>query len=162
MLAFQIAHQNLAYQLCVFALTYTVQSMGADVLSKKQLDVLKSLESHWHGLTIFYEYPEIPMDNNAAERELRGLVVGRKNYYGSGAVWSGELAAKLYSIFRTLNIWRINPQTWLTAFLDACAHAGGNAPNDAQRFLPWNMTPEMLRDLAIVSKVTLEDARVTG
>lgn len=162
MLAFQIAHQNLAYHLCLFALTYTVQAMATEMLSQKQIDVLKALESHWSGLTIFYEYPEIPMDNNPAERELRGLVVGRKNYYGSGAVWSGELAAKLYSIFRTLNIWHINPQTWLASYLDACAHEGGIAPKDATSFLPWNMPAGMRRDLTIVSKTTSMDVRATG
>lgn len=162
MLAFQIAHQNLAYQLCLFALTYTVEMMATDVMSEKQLDVLKALESHWEGLTIFYEYPEIPMDNNFAERELRGMVVGRKNYYGSGAVWSAELAAKLYSIFRTLNIWRINPQAWLTKYLDACAHAGGKAPKEAAQFLPWNMPTELRHELAIVSKASAEGDLATA
>ena len=41
------------------------------------------------------------MDNNQAERALRGPVVGRKNYYGSGAQWSGELSAALFSLFRS-------------------------------------------------------------
>ncbi len=36
---------------------------------------------HWQGLTIFVDHPHIPMDNNAAERGLRGSVLGRKNYY---------------------------------------------------------------------------------
>ena len=36
------------------------------------------------------EDPDLPMDNNQAERALRGPVVGRKNYYGSGAQWSGD------------------------------------------------------------------------
>ena len=46
--------------------------------------------NHWQGLTLFVEDPDLPMDNNQAERALRGPVVGRKNYYGSGAQWSGE------------------------------------------------------------------------
>ena len=49
-----------------------------------------------------------------AQRALRGPVVGRKNYYGSGAQWSGELSATLFSLFHTLERWRINPRTWLT------------------------------------------------
>ena len=55
--------------------------------------VLESLGNHWTGLTVFVEHPEVPMDNNAVERTERGPVAGRKNYYGSGAVWSGQLAA---------------------------------------------------------------------
>ena len=80
----------------------------------------------------------VPMDNNQAERALRGPVVGRKNYYGSGAQWSGELSAALFSLFHTLERWRINPRTWLTEYLNACAVAGGRVPADFQRFLPWN------------------------
>ena len=64
--------------------------------------VLESLGDHWTGLTVFVEHPEVPMDNNTAERSERGPVVGRKNYYGSGSVWSGQLAAMLFSLFQTL------------------------------------------------------------
>ena len=51
---------------------------------------------------MFVEHPEVPLDNNTAERAQRGPVVGRKNYYGSGAVWSGRLAALLFSLFQSL------------------------------------------------------------
>ena len=97
-----------------------------------------SLRNHWDGLTLFVEDPNLPMDNNQAERALRGPVVGRKNYYGSGAQWSGELSAALFSLFHTLERWRINPRTWLTEYLRACADAGGRVPADFERFLPWN------------------------
>ena len=93
------------------------------------------------GLTLFLEHPDLPLDNNQAERALRGPVVGRKNYYGSGAQWSGELSATLFSLFHTLERWQINPRTWLTEYLkrlNACAVAGGRVPEDYQRFLPWN------------------------
>ena len=79
-------------------------------------------------MTVFVEHPEVPMDNNTAERVQRGPVVGRKNYYGSGAVWAGELAAMLFSVFQTLCLWDINPRVWLAAYLQACAKAGGEAP----------------------------------
>ena len=46
---------------------------------------LESLQAHWQGLTVFVDHPDVPMDNNTAERVQRGPVVGRKNYYGSGA-----------------------------------------------------------------------------
>ena len=42
-----------------------------------------------------YDDARIPLDNNASERQQRGPAVGRKNYYGSGALWSGRLAAML-------------------------------------------------------------------
>jgi transposase len=108
--------------------------------------VLESLGDHWTGLTVFLEHPEVPMDNNTAERSERGPVVGRKNYYGSGSVWSGHLAAMLFSLFQTLCLSGLNPRLWLTAYLTACAEARGRAPADVDRFLPWNLSPEQRRE----------------
>jgi transposase len=107
--------------------------------------VLESLGNHWTGLTVFVEHPEVPMDNNTAERAQRGPVVGRKNYYGSGSVWSGHLAAMMFSLFQTLCLWGLNPRLWLTAYLQACAEAGGCAAGHVERFLPWNLNPEQRR-----------------
>ena len=91
----------------------------------------ESLQAHWQGLTVFRDHPDVPMDNNTAERMQRGPVVGRKNYYGSGAQWSGRLAAILFSLFQTLALGRLNPRLWLTAYLEACAATGGRTPADA-------------------------------
>ena len=110
--------------------------------------VLNSLKNHWDGLTVFVENPSIPMDNNAAERALRGPVVGRNNYYGSGATWSGYLAAVMFSIFQTLALWGINPRAWLQAYFRACAANGGQAPADLADFLPWKMESELQRKLS--------------
>jgi transposase len=106
--------------------------------------LLTSLKEHWEGLLLFVDHPEIPMDNNAAERALRGPVVGRKNCYGSGAQWSGELAAMLFTAFQTLLLWQLNPKTWLARFFQVCAEQGGQPVADVARFLPWNMTPDDL------------------
>jgi transposase len=102
--------------------------------------VLESMSTHWAGLTVFVEHPEVPMDNNAAERAERGPVVGRKNYYGSGAVWAGQLAAVLFSLLETLKLWGLNAHLWLTSYLTACADNGGRAPAELRPWLPWRMT----------------------
>ena len=68
--------------------------------------------------------------------------MGRKNYYGSGAVWSGKLAAMMFSLFQTLLLWEFNPRLWLTAYLQACADHGGQPPADAVQWLPWNLSEE--------------------
>ena len=104
--------------------------------------VLDSLKNHWRGLTHFVGRPEIPMDNNAAERVMRNPAMGRKNYYGSGSIWSAELAAMMFSVFQTLQLWKLNPHHWLHAFLNACAENGGKTPSDLTPFLPWNMSEE--------------------
>jgi transposase len=104
-----------------------------------QKGALKSLLKHWEGLTVFVEHSYIPMDNNGSERILRNPAVGRKNYYGSGTVWSGRFTAVMFSIFETLEMWKINQQTWLNDYLTACGQAGGKAPSDITRFLPWQI-----------------------
>jgi transposase len=119
--------------------------LGAADLHPARRKVLESLGDHWTGLTVFVEHPEVPMDNNTAERSERGPVVCRKNYYGSGSVWSGQLAAMLSSLFQTLCLWDLNPRRWLTAYLSACAAAGGRVPESVDRFLPWNLSADQRR-----------------
>jgi transposase len=109
--------------------------------------VLESLQEHWEGLTRFVDDPRIPMDNNASERRERGPAVARKNFYGSGALWSGQLAAALFSILATLSLWKLNPRSWLSWYLQGCAAAGGKVPQDIEPFLPWNLSPEKKKEL---------------
>jgi len=112
-------------------------------------NVLVSLQEHWDGLTRFVDELRIPLDNNASERQVRGPAVGRKNYYGSGALWSGRLAAMLFSLFATLNLSKINIRKWLTWFLQSCAENGGQALADIDQFLPWKMSDEKRREMAL-------------
>lgn len=110
--------------------------------------VLSSMRNHWDGLCVFVGRPEVAMDNNTAERILRNPVIGRKNYYGSGSVWSAHLAAMMFSVVQTVLLWGLNPHHWLRAFLQACADHGGQSPEDLSPFLPWQMTPERREELA--------------
>jgi transposase len=111
--------------------------------------VLVSLQEHWEGLTRFVDDLRIPLDNNASERQVRGPALGRKNYYGSGALWSGRLAAMLFSLFATLATAKINTRKWLTWFLESCAQNGGQSPADSGPFLPWKMPEEIRREMAL-------------
>ena len=112
--------------------------------------VLRSLKEHWDGLRVFVEHPEIAMDNSEAERRTRIPALGRKNYYGSGSVWSGHFTAALFSIFQTLLKHEVNPRVWLREYLQACASNGGQAPEDILGFLPWKMSEEERRQLRVV------------
>jgi transposase len=121
-----------------------MQSQAAAELADPKLrepcrKALESLQNHWTGLTRFVDDLRIPLDNNASERANRNPAVARKNYYGSGALWSGTLAAMLFSIFATLDRWSLNPRDWLTQYLQCCAENGGKAPSDITPFLPWNI-----------------------
>jgi transposase len=115
--------------------------------------VLQSLDNHWDGLTVFVDHPQIPMDNNTAEQALRGGVVGRKNFYGSGSVWSAALSAVLFTIIQTLLLWNINPRQWFQAYLEACARNSGNPAQNISSFLPWNMSDEQKKIYAFEPEV---------
>jgi transposase len=91
---------------------------------------LESLDDPGTGLTGFGEHPAVPMDHNPAARAERGPVRGRKNYYGSGAVWAGRLAAMRFARGQTLSLGKLNPRWWRTADRTACAESGGPAPAD--------------------------------
>ena len=114
-----------------------------------QRKVLRSLCNHWAGLTVFVDHPEVPMDNNEAERRQRGPVVARKNFYGSGSLWSGRLAAMLFSLLQTVQVWGMDSGKWLTAYLSACANVQGQPPPKPQLYLPWNMTPQQREALSV-------------
>jgi transposase len=122
--------------------------LGQGDLHPARRKPLESLRTHWGGLTLFVDHPEVPMDNSEAERQLRGPAVGRKVFYGSGAVWAGQLAAALFSLFATLKLWNVNPRPWLAAYLEACAQHGGQPPPDAAAFLPWNLSEARRRQFA--------------
>ena len=117
-------------------------------LHEAKRPLLESLHNHWGGLTVFLTRPEVALDNNSAERALRTPVVGRKNYYGSGSIWSAHLAAMMFSVLQTLLVWGLNPRHWLSAFFDACVAHGGKTPPDLSAFLPWQMTDERKHQLA--------------
>lgn len=71
------------------------------------------LQKYWAGLTRFLDNPHIPLDNNLAERELRGIVVGRKNHYGSRSKRGTEVAAILYSLVETAKLAGVEPRSYL-------------------------------------------------
>ena len=106
--------------------------------------VLDSLLNHWEGYTIFVERPFVRLDNNTAEREVRICVVGRKNFYGSGSIWSAKLSGQMYTFVKTYELWGLNASKVLYSYLNACAENGGKAPEQLDDFLPWKMSKERL------------------
>jgi transposase len=67
----------------------------------------------WPGLVLFLKKPFVPLDNNAAERALRGIVIGRKNHYGSRSKRGAEVAAILYTLFESAKLCGIEPKTYV-------------------------------------------------
>jgi len=67
----------------------------------------------WEGLTRFVTDPRIALDNNAAERALRGPVLGRKNHYGSRSLRGTQVAAIFYTLCETARLVGVDPHTYL-------------------------------------------------
>ena len=117
-------------------------------LHKEQKTALLSLKRHWDGLTLFISDPRIPLHNNRAERLLRNAVILRKNSFGSGAEWSGQFAAKLFSIFQTWLINGLDPEALLRDFFDEYSKPGRAVP-DTSLYLPWKMSEQRKLEFAL-------------
>jgi transposase len=120
----------------------TAQMSHAALLHPAAAKVLATLDREWTGLARHRAFPELALDNNTSERALRGPVVGRKNYYGSGSVVSAQLVSRVWTITATAERAGLNPLAYLRAYLDECARAAGTAPTGEAltRFLPWTVS----------------------
>lgn len=67
----------------------------------------------WKPLQVFLEDPFVPLDNNATERALRGIVIGRKNHYGSRSERGTRVAAIMYTVMETAKLNGIDPFEWV-------------------------------------------------
>jgi transposase len=81
----------------------------------------------WSGLTRFLGDARIPLDNNATERGLRGMVVGRKNHYGSRSKRGIEVAALFYSLIEIAKLAGVNPKIYLLEATHAALTNPGSA-----------------------------------
>ena len=122
------------------------KQMASPGLQEPAKKALATLDREWDGLVAHRDYPMISLDNNAAERALRRPVVTRKNAYGSRNEDAARLAARVWTVTATAEMARLNPITYLTAYLDACGRTGGKPPTglNLERFLPWTATREDL------------------
>ena len=106
---------------------------------------LRSLVNHRDGLSVFVDRPEVPMDNNLAERVLRGPAIGRRLSFGSDSETGARFTAPMYSVVSTLNLNGIDVLRWLEDWLAACAANGRRQPDDLSPWLPWSMSEERKR-----------------
>ena len=113
----------------------------------RETKALRSLLNHRSGLSVFVDKPQVPMDNNAAERALRGPVIGRRLSFGSDSETGARFTALMYSVVATLATNGIDVRRWLEAWLRACAENGGRPPDDPSPWLPWSMSEERRRAL---------------
>jgi len=126
------------------------KQMTAPGLQAPAKKALATLNREWDGLAAHRGYPMIGLDNNPAERMIRGPVVTRKNAGGSRNGDTARLAATIWTVTATIQMAGLNILTWLTAYLDECGRNGGKPPSGPglERFLPWNASPEDLQSWA--------------
>lgn len=79
----------------------------------------KYMSRRWSKLTRFLDDPVIPLDNNAAERGLRGPVIGRRNHFGSKSKRGTEVAAVFYSLLESAKLVGVRPDEYLRRCVDA-------------------------------------------
>ena len=147
--------QNAAFARAQGKLKNAIESQFAQALRElaalsaqaREGKALRSLLNHREGLSVFLERPSVPMDNNQAERALRGPVIGRRLSFGSVSEAGARLTAMMYSVLGTLSSNGIDPLRWLEAWLTACAENGGRAPGDLSAWLPWSMGAQRRRAL---------------
>ena len=99
----------------------------------------------WASFTRFLDDGQICLTNNAAERALRGLALGRKAWLFAGSDRGGQRAALLYSLIVTAKLNDVDPQAWLTDVLTRIAE---HPSNRLDALLPWNWKRQAVAEAA--------------
>ena len=104
-------------------------------------DLAKAMDymlKRWPAFTRFLDDGRICLSNNAAERALRGIALGRKSWLFAGSDRGGQLAAAMYSLIVTAKLNNVDPQAWLA---DVLARIAEHPAHRIDELLPWNWRP---------------------
>jgi hypothetical protein len=104
--------------------------------------------TRWKALTRYRDDGRLELENNAAERALRAVALGRKNFLFLGADSGGERAAAIYSLIGTAKLIGLNPEAYLRYVLERIAD---HPINRIEELLPWNVAPELAAQHALAA-----------
>ena len=108
--------------------------------------------SRWDALTRYIDDGHIEIDNNAAERSLRGVALGRKNYLFAGSDAGGERAAAIYSLIGSAKLNGLDPEAYLR---DVLTRIADHPINRIEELLPWNIKLHTCRSVHLTDSWTL-------
>ncbi|RUM11720.1 IS66 family transposase [Rhizobium phaseoli] len=111
----------------------------------KAINYMFEKEGRWEAFTRFLDDGRLCLSNNAAERALRGIALGRKAWLFAGSQRGGERAAFMYSLIVTAKMNDIDPQAWLA---DVLARMPGIPVSRLPELLPWNWPAGRARQMA--------------
>jgi transposase len=118
-----------------------LQSTLAAVSRKSEIAAaIRYARSRWRALVRYCEDGRIEIDNNAAERALRAVALGRKNYLFAGSDAGGERAAAIYSLIGTAKLNGLDPEAYLREVLQRIAD---HPINRIEELLPWNIAASL-------------------
>lgn len=123
----------------VVALEYWMREERARL--SRGSDVAKAMDymlKRWPSFTRFLDDGRVCLSNNAAERGLRGIALGRKSWLFAGSDRGGQRAAAMYSLIVTAKLNDIDPQGWLA---DVLARIAAHPASQIDELLPWNWRP---------------------
>ena len=126
--------QRLVEDLRVYMREQAVKFSRGHDLAKAFNYVLK----RWASFTLFLEDGRVCLSNNAAERGLRGIALGRKSWLFCGSDRGGQRAAAMYSLIITAKMNGVDPQAWLA---DVLSRIAAHPAHRLDELLPWNWTP---------------------
>jgi transposase len=104
-------------------------------------DLAKAMDyllKRWPAFTRFLDDGRICLSNNAAERALRGIALGRRSWLFAGSDRGGQRAAAMYSLIVSAKLNDVDPQAWLA---DVLARIAAHPVRDIDALLPWNWRP---------------------
>ena len=101
--------------------------------------------SHWRALTRYVDNGHLEIDNSSAERALRAVSIGRKNYLFFGADSGGMRAASFYTLIGTAKLNDLDPSFYLRTVL---ARIADHPINRISELLPWNLAATLQSDSA--------------
>ena len=101
-------------------------------------DLVKAIDyilKRWAAFTLFLDDGRVCLSNNAAERALRGIALGRKSWLFCGSDRGGQRAAAMYSLIVTAKMNGVDPQAWLA---DVLSRIATHPAHRLDELLPWN------------------------